>query len=82
MVRRLYVIGRGHVTVIDNPDSRPINPDSVVQCEDGTRIHILGVERWTDLMTVSKPLRYWGIVTDKATEGIKINIIDDLNGSI
>lgn len=77
VIRRLYVVGRGHVTVIDNPDELPIDCKCKVECEDGTKIDIIGVERWMNLMTIQRPYRHVGIVTNNATEGEKINITND-----
>lgn len=70
---RLYVLGRGFITVIYNKQNIPINGDSVI-LQDDKQIPVIGVEITKTLMTDPQPKPEWGIVTNEETVGDTILI--------
>ena len=70
---RLYVLGRGFITVIYNKQNIPINGDSVI-LQDDKQIPVIGVEKTKTLMTDPQPKPEWGIVTNEETVGDTILI--------
>ena len=74
VVKRLYIAGRGHVTVIHNPDRLPIDRDKSAVCKGQFRLPIHGIELTMTLMTTPKPGKDWGLVTSEETIGDYLTI--------
>lgn len=69
VVKRLYIAGRGYVTVIHNPDRLPIDRDKSAVCKGQFRLPIHGM-----LMITLKPGKDWGLVTSEETIGDYVTI--------
>lgn len=70
---RVYVIGRGYVTVVDNPDRTPIHiGDEII--DGDSAIPIKGIEGLMNLLSPPVPTRTVGLVTLKETHGNEIHI--------
>ncbi len=70
---RVYVIGRGYVTIVDNPDHIPIHVGDEIIDKDAA-ISIVGVEGLMNLLSPPIPCRRIGLVTRKVTHGSEIHI--------
>ena len=68
-----YIMGRGFVTVISNPELIPIDTNCFI-IQDDEKIPIIGVEKLMTLMTIPTPKPNWGIVTNKEIFGEIIEI--------
>lgn len=66
---RDYVVGRGHVTVVYNPDLLPIDREKSAICEGQYRLPIIAVERSATLTERPRTKPYWGLVTSDKTTG-------------
>ena len=66
---RHYIVGRGHVTVVYNPDLLPIECEKSYIIDGQVRLPIHGIERQMTLMTVPRAKPYWGLVTSEETTG-------------
>jgi len=74
VVKRLYIAGRGYVTVIHNPDRLPIDRDRSAVCKGQFRLPIHGIELMMTLMTTPKPKSDWGLITSEETIGDYVTI--------
>lgn len=74
VVSRHYIVGRGYITVIQNPDRLPIDRDKSAVCKGQFRLPIHGIELTLTLMTIPKPGKYWGLVTSEETIGDYVTI--------
>ena len=74
VVKRLYIAGRGYVTVINNPDLLPIDSDRSAVCKGQFRLPIHGIEFTMTLMTIPKPKSDWGLITSEETIGDYVTI--------
>ena len=74
VVERLYIAGRGYVTVIHNPDRLPIDRDRSAVCKGQFRLPIHGIELTMTMMTVPKPKPDWGLITSEETIGDYLTI--------
>jgi len=74
VVKRLYIAGRGYVTVIHNPDRLPIDRDNSAVCKGQFRLPIHGIERSMTLMTIPRVKPDWGLITSEETIGDYVTI--------
>ncbi len=74
VVERLYIAGRGYVTVIHNPDRLPIDRDRSAVCKGQFRLPIHGIELTMTMMTVPRPKPDWGLITSEETIGDYLTI--------
>ena len=75
VLSRHYITGRGHVTVVYNPDLLPIECDkSLIFHEELFRLPIRGIEREMTLMEIPRAKPYWGLVTSEETDGDYLTI--------
>lgn len=74
VVSRHYIVGRGHITVVHNPDLLPIESAKSVVCKGQNRLPIHGIERMMTLMTIPRVMPDWGLVTSENTIGDEITI--------
>lgn len=72
--KRLYITGRGHVTVVHNPDLLPISRDRSAICKGQFRLPIHDIEREMTLMEHPRVKPCWGLVTSEETVGDEIII--------
>lgn len=69
VLSRHYVVGRGHVTVVHNPDLLPIDCHKSAICQGPCLLPIRGIERSMTLMTIPKVKPHWGLLTSEETKG-------------
>lgn len=69
VVSRHYITGRGHVTVVYNPDLLPIDRDRSAVCKGQFRLPIHGIEIEATLMEHPRVKPNWGLVTSEETIG-------------
>lgn len=70
VLSRHYITGRGHVTVVHNPDLLPIECNKSLIFHDGQfRLPIHGIERQKTLTDPPKVKPDWGLVTSEKTIG-------------
>jgi len=74
VLSRHYVAGRGHITVVHNPDLLPIESGKSAVCKGQYRLPIHGIDRMTTLMTIPRVMPDWGLVTSEKTIGDEITI--------
>ena len=74
VVSRHYITGRGHVTVVHNPDLLPIDRDRSAVCKGQYRLPIHGIEKETTLMEPPRVKPDWGLITSEAIAGDEITI--------
>lgn len=74
VVKRLYIAGRGYVTVIHNPDRLPIDRDKSAVCKGQFRLPIHSIELTMTPMTTPKPGKDWGLITSEETIGDYVTI--------
>lgn len=69
VLSRHYITGRGHVTVVHNPDLLPIECHKSAICQGPCLLPIRGIERSMTLMTTPKVKPHWGLLTSEETKG-------------
>ena len=69
VVKRLRIPGKGHVTVIRNPDLLPIDRDRSAVCKGQFRLPIHGIELTMKPMKFPTPKQDWGLITSEETVG-------------
>ena len=74
VINRLYIAGRGHITVIRNTDLLPIDTECVILHDGGKELRIVGIECLSTLMTDLHPKPEWGLVTNEETKGDTIAV--------
>ena len=74
VVKRIYIAGRGYITVIHNPDRLPIDSYRSAVCKGQFRLPIRGIERMVTPMTVPRVMPYWGLITSEETIGDYVTI--------
>ena len=74
VLSRHYITGRGHITVIHNPDLLPIESAKSAICKGQYRLPIHGIERTMTLMTIPRVMPDWGLVKSEETLGDEITI--------
>lgn len=75
VLSRHYITGRGHVTVVYNPDLLPIECDKSLIFHEGLFcLPIRGIEREMTLMEIPRAKPYWGLVTSEETDGDYLTI--------
>jgi hypothetical protein len=74
VVKRTYIAGRGHITVVYNPDLLPISTEKSAVCKGQYRLPIHGIDIQKTLAEHPETLPEWGLVTSEETTGENIII--------